>query len=128
MILEMEFEENDQSIDMEFESTDQYIDLDFSETTVIPGGDSPGGTPGKDGKSAYEIALDHGFVGSEEEWLDSLHGRDGYTPIKGKDYFDGAPGYTPVRGTDYYTEADKKEMVSAVLSALPVYDGEVQDA
>lgn len=25
------------------------------------------------GKSAYEIALKHGFVGTEEEWLESLH-------------------------------------------------------
>lgn len=38
---------------------------------------------------------------------------------------DGAAGYTPIKGTDYYTEADKAEMVSAVIAALPVYDGEV---
>lgn len=31
----------------------------------------------------------------------------------------GKPGYTPVKGTDYYTEADKTEMVQAVLEALP---------
>ena len=35
------------------------------------------GKPGKDGKSAYEIAVAHGFIGSEEEWLKSLHGKDG---------------------------------------------------
>ena len=29
------------------------------------------GTPGK---SAYDIAVEKGFLGSEEEWLDSLHG------------------------------------------------------
>ena len=34
-------------------------------------------------------------------------------------------GYTPVKGVDYYTEADKTEMVNAVIAALPVYDGEV---
>lgn len=27
---------------------------------------------GDNGKSAYEIALAHGFVGTEEEWLESL--------------------------------------------------------
>lgn len=37
----------------------------------------------------------------------------------------GAPGATPVKGTDYYTEADKAEMVSDVIAALPVYDGSV---
>lgn len=29
------------------------------------------------GKSAYEIAVDNGFVGTEQEWLDSLKGKDG---------------------------------------------------
>ena len=33
-----------------------------------------------DGKSAYEIAVEHGYVGTEEEWLASLHGKDGITP------------------------------------------------
>ena len=33
---------------------------------------------GKDGKSAYEIALDKGFEGSEEEWLNSLKGTNGF--------------------------------------------------
>lgn len=34
---------------------------------------------GLDGKSAYEIAVEHGYVGTEEEWLASLHGKDGIT-------------------------------------------------
>ena len=32
----------------------------------------PTGPSGLDGSSAYDIALDNGFVGTEEEWLDSL--------------------------------------------------------
>ena len=28
-------------------------------------------------------------------------GEPGYTPVKGKDYFDGEPGYTPQKGVDY---------------------------
>ena len=35
---------------------------------------------GLDGKSAYEIAVDHGYVGTEEEWLASLKGEPGETP------------------------------------------------
>lgn len=31
----------------------------------------------------------------------------------------GSAGKTPVKGTDYYTEADKAEMVEAVIAALP---------
>ena len=32
------------------------------------------GPPGKDGKSAYEIAVSNGFEGTEQEWLESLKG------------------------------------------------------
>ncbi len=35
------------------------------------------GETGADGKSAYEIAVKNGFVGTEEEWLASLQGKDG---------------------------------------------------
>lgn len=31
----------------------------------------------------------------------------------------GADGYTPIKGTDYYTEAEKNEFVQAVIDALP---------
>lgn len=32
----------------------------------------------KAGKSAYEIALDNGFIGTEKEWLQSLQGETPY--------------------------------------------------
>ena len=35
---------------------------------------------GADGKSAYEIAVEHGFVGTETEWLASLKGEPGESP------------------------------------------------
>ncbi len=41
--------------------------------------DASGGQ-GKDGKSAYEIAVAHGFTGTEEAWLESLKGKDGTVP------------------------------------------------
>ena len=37
----------------------------------------------------------------------------------------GKDGKTPVKGVDYYTDADKSDMVQAVIAALPVYNGEV---
>lgn len=37
----------------------------------------------------------------------------------------GEAGYTPIRGVDYWTDADKAQMVADVISALPVYNGEV---
>ena len=41
------------------------------------GGGSVPGPAGKDGKSAYQIAVENGFEGSEQEWLESLKGKDG---------------------------------------------------
>ena len=38
------------------------------------------GANGKDGRSAYEIATENGFVGTVAEWLESLKGRDGISP------------------------------------------------
>ena len=153
----------------------------------------PGASGGANGKSAYEIAVEYGFEGTEEEWLESLKGKNGDS-IKGDpgasihyctyndelkasgnwadislfpnglpqadDLFitasgyvgrvthvtettsnqgtpgyiigyrlvanlNGENGYTPIKGEDYYTEADKTEMVQAVIAQLPVYDGEV---
>ena len=57
----------------------------------------------QDGKSAYELAVENGFKGTEQEWLASLNGKDGkdgYTPIKGVDYFDGKDGIDGQNGND----------------------------
>lgn len=35
---------------------------------------------GADGKSAYEVAIENGFTGTEGEWLASLKGTDGVSP------------------------------------------------
>lgn len=43
----------------------------------------------------------------------------------GLDGKDGADGYTPVKGKDYFTDAEIAEMVSSVVARLPVYDGSV---
>ena len=47
------------------------------------------GANGKDGRSAYEIAIENGFVGTAAEWLESLKGMNG---VDGKDGKDGADG------------------------------------
>ena len=53
---------------------------------------------GKDGKSAYQIAIENGFVGTEIEWLESLKGADGKDGINGKDGADGLPGKDGIDG------------------------------
>lgn len=41
------------------------------------GGTGPAGPAGQDGASAYEVAVGNGFVGTEQEWLESLRGPEG---------------------------------------------------
>ena len=60
------------------------------------------------GISAYQIAAAHGFEGTEAVWVESLRGAD---------------GYTPVRGTDYWTDADRQQIVDDVMAALSVWTG-----
>ncbi len=61
---------------------------------------------GTDGKSAFEIAVEHGFVGTETEWLESLKGVDGKNGIDGlpgkdgKNGADGLPGRDGINGSD----------------------------
>lgn len=70
------------------------------------------GAKGEDGKSAYQIAVDEGFEGSEADWLASLKGTDGRNGIdgingtNGKDGTNGVDGKTPVKGVDYFTAAE----------------------
>lgn len=46
------------------------------------------------------------------DYFDGVPGKNGYTPVKGRDYTDGArgkDGYTPVKNKDYYDGKDGKE-------------------
>ena len=61
---------------------------------------------GKNGKSAYEIAVEHGFVGTETEWLESLKGVDGKDGVNGKDGCDGRNGVDGLTGKDGKDGAD----------------------
>ena len=58
------------------------------------------------GKSAYELAVEHGFTGTEEEWLLSLRGADGRDGVDGKDGADGLPGADGRDGVDGLPGAD----------------------
>lgn len=54
----------------------------------------------EDGESAYQIAVDHGFVGTEEEWLASLKGAKGDTGAQGPKGDTGAKGDKGDTGAD----------------------------
>lgn len=58
------------------------------------------GIVGSDGKSAYDVAVDNGFEGTETEWLESLR----------------------------WSEGNKEDVVKEVIAAIPVYEGEIVDS
>lgn len=66
------------------------------------GADGQDGVNGSDGKSAYEIAVANGFIGTETEWLVSLKGSDGKDGVNGKDGADGKDGINGADGKSAY--------------------------
>lgn len=64
-----------------------------------------------EGASAYQIAVKNGYEGTEEEWLQSLHGKDG------KDGRDGVDGKDGVNGSD------GKDGVSATAEIVETENG-----
>ncbi len=86
------------------------------------------GANGKDGgRSAYEIAIENGFVGTVAEWLESLKGRDGIDgkdglPGKdGKDGADGLPGKDGTNGKDGLPGKDGRDGKDGVSPDLTNY-------
>lgn len=62
---------------------------------------SPSASAGEDlprGKSAYEVAVENGFSGTETEWLASLKGATGAPGADGKDGTDGKTPYVGDNG------------------------------
>lgn len=71
-----------------------------------------GGSKGKDGKSAYEIAVEHGYQGTEEQWLESLKGVKGDKGDKGDPGNDWAP-----------TEQELDDIAQRAVSLIPTTQG-----
>lgn len=87
-----------------FEELDaNWTNLKNAVESIPAGEQGPAGADGEDGEdgaSAYQIALDNGFVGSEAAWLASLVGPQGPAGA------DGAPGATGPAGADGSDGAD----------------------
>lgn len=128
---------NSQVFDAQLMEAQTTIDSDIKETVHTI-----------HGLSAYQIAVENGFKGTEQEWLDSLvgppgpagpagprgekgdtgetgaqgprglQGEKGDTGEIGPQGKPGEDGHTPLRGTDYWTEADKAEIKSYVDEAI----------
>lgn len=85
---------------------------------------SASGTSSVDLKGEKGEKGDKGETGPQgERGMQGEIGPQGPKGDTGETGVAGADGYTPIKGTDYYTEADKSEMVNAVLAALPTWTG-----
>lgn len=76
--------------------------------------------------SAYDVAVKNGFVGTEEEWLASLHGLNGLNGLDGED---GADGKNLISIEEVYKaavdngfEGSFLEFIDRYLDADFVYD------
>lgn len=93
---------------------------DFVDAGEIKGPQGEKGEQGEKGKSAYDIAVEEGFEGDVDEWLDSLVGKDGAAGQqgeqgpKGEDGKDGKDGtFDP---TALFSEllTDEKTIIGAI--------------
>ena len=86
------------------------------------------GANGKDGRSAYEIAIENGFVGTAAEWLESLKGMNGVDGKDGTNGKDGLPGKDGRDGKDgvspdltNYPDTDAVKAVQPLLQQVHVH-------
>ena len=83
-----------------------------------PGEDGGTGPTGNTGDSAYDIAVENGFVGTEQEWLDSLVGEQGPQGITGQDGQDGSPYQLATESEmEAGTVTDPRSMSPALIAA-----------
>lgn len=83
-----------------------YSNGDSTNLGKIVGKDGLDGTNGQNGLSAYEIAKNGGFIGSEDEWLASLKGEKGEQGEQGIQGIQGVQGEKGERGEKGQNGAD----------------------
>ena len=100
---------------MEFGVVITIVDADGETSATLHNGAN--GEKGTDGKSAYQIAVEQGYQGSESDWLSSLKGDKGDPGDRG---LQGIPGEKGEKGD---TGADGKDGFSLIANV--VKDGSV---
>ena len=85
--------------------------------------DEVGAVSQADLQEATNEALAQAKASGEFDGADGAQGPQGPQGETGPQGPAGADGYTPIKGTDYFTESDKTELVNSVLAALPAAEG-----
>lgn len=95
------------------------------------GKDGTNGTNGINGTDGITPHIDettkHWFIGETDtgvlaEGVNGVDGKDGTNGVDGTNGQDGADGYTPVRGTDYWTEQDIQTIKNYIDTELGVIE------
>lgn len=86
--------------DLNIKQTYTADDIPFADGETFQQKFNNGELKGQDGLSAYEIAKNGGFIGTEEEWLKSLKGADGAKGEKGEQGLQGIQGEKGQNGKD----------------------------
>lgn len=112
-----------------------YADFTATQLAGLKGAKGEDGKNGLDGESAYQLALAHGFSGSEEEWILSLKGEQGIqgeqgpigeTGPQGPIGETGPRGLKGAKGDSYViTESDYNAIAAKV--AVPVNTSELNN-
>lgn len=89
----------------------EYSDFTPQQLADLKGEPGSTGATGPEGKSAYQVAVDEGFVGTEQEWIASLKGEKGDTGLRGIQGVKGDPftyaDFTPEQLTALKVKGDK---------------------
>ena len=85
------------------------------------------GTNGTNGKSAYELAVEAGFEGTEAQWLASLKGADGTNGTNGTNGTDGTNGTNGKSAYELAVEAGFEGTEAQWLAALKGDKGDAGD-
>ena len=101
-----------------------YIGLSLQGKDGAQGEQGPAGNDGEAGKSAYEIAKEEGFKGTEEEWLASLIGKDGENGQPGAPGENGQTSYLHIA---YANSEDGITDFSTTDSLNKLYIGQYTD-
>ncbi|MBQ6944407.1 MAG: hypothetical protein IJN43_08775 [Ruminococcus sp.] len=93
-------EESTPTPDLYAQLIEKFKEMIAELETGSNGKDGVDGKDGENGLSAYELAVQSGFIGTLAEWLVSLKGADGKDGVNGKDGIDGKNGVDGINGTD----------------------------